>query len=248
MALLGYKQRNVNFVEYLCGGTIITDSFILTAAHCLSVGKRHELVTVRVGEHNLQTEKDCATIVGVEHCSEKPMDLPVMQNIQHPDYDHGTLKNDIALVKVRTSITFTDYVQPVCLPFGRNLENTDLAGQKFTISGWGKTESRNVGGSPVLQFAFVQIWNQSECNKVVPPEVQPITENQICANGRKEDACKGDSGGPLFNASLDANDELRNFQVGIVSFASTVACGIEDLPAIYTRIDRYLIWIVDNIK
>ncbi|KAJ8953059.1 hypothetical protein NQ314_007434, partial [Rhamnusium bicolor] len=78
--------------------------------------------------------------------------------------------------------------------------------------------------------------------------VQPLTQNQICANGRKEDVCKGDSGGPLSNATLDTDGELRNFQIGIVSFASTMTCGVEELPPIYTRVDRYLEWITDNIK
>lgn len=116
-----------------------------------------------MGEHNLQSEKDCIVTVGVEHCSEPPVDLPVLQYIQHPNYNMKTLKNDIALVKVETSIEFTgksicenfflisgsniistifvDYVQPICLPFEISMENRDFTGQKFTISGWGKTES-----------------------------------------------------------------------------------------------------------
>lgn len=64
-------------------------------------------VTVRVGEHNLISEKDCAVTLGVEHCSEKPVDLPVVQYVQHPNYEMKTLKNDIALVKVKTTIKFS---------------------------------------------------------------------------------------------------------------------------------------------
>lgn len=61
------------------------------------------------------------------------------------------------------------------------------------------------------------------------------------------DACKGDSGGPLFNTTLDIDRHLRTFQIGIVSFATTVTCGISELPPIYTRVDRYLEWVVDTI-
>lgn len=61
-----------------------------------------------------------------------------------------------------------------------------------------------------------------------------------------QDACKGDSGGPLFNTT-SVNGALRTYQIGIVSFASTRVCGNSELPTIYTRVDRYLDWIVENV-
>ncbi|XP_072389748.1 venom protease-like [Diabrotica undecimpunctata] len=248
MALLGYQQNQLNFIEYLCGGTLITETFVLTAAHCLGVGPNHQLVQVRFGEHDLNTELDCKRVHSTYICSDEPVDVPVLTYFIHGQYDTLTLKNDIALVKLAKSVTFTDYIQPICLPFERNLEHRDLTGQKLTISGWGKTDSRKLGGSPVLQFATVYVWDHKLCNQVVPPEVQPIIYSQLCANGKKQDACKGDSGGPLVNSTIDLDGELRNYQIGIVSFASTVTCGVEDLPPIYTRVDRYLKWILNIVE
>lgn len=134
------------------------------------------------------------------------------------------------------------------MPFERELDTRNLAKQKFTVSGWGKISYRNVSQSNTLQYAAVTVWDHSVCAKNVPASVKPITDHQLCANGpSKEDACRGDSGGPLVNATLDADRELRYFQVGIVSFASTYTCGDPSLPTVYTRIDKYLDWIEENV-
>lgn len=107
--------------------------------------------------------------------------------------------------------------------------------------------SENLGGSTYLQYANVQVWEQDKCNNILPVQVRPIADTQLCAIGKREDACKGDSGGPLANSTVDLNGDLRVFQVGIVSFAPTMTCGIEELPPVYTRVDRYLQWITDTI-
>jgi hypothetical protein len=97
-----------------------------------------------------------------------------------------------------TDAAVADYVKPICLPFERDLERRDLAKQKLTVSGWGKTNAANLGGSTSLQYAVVTVWNHTACLKSVPPDVRPIQTTQLCANGAsKEDACKGDSGGPF---------------------------------------------------
>ncbi|KAG5896176.1 hypothetical protein JTB14_016951 [Gonioctena quinquepunctata] len=248
MALLGYRQKQLDITEYLCGGTIITETHLLTAAHCIDVGKYHKLVNVRLGEHDLRSKKDCRKVHGGQICADNPIDVPVLNTFRHQNYNSRTLKDDIALIRLKRAVTFTDFIQPICLPFERSLESKVLTGQKFTISGWGKTDSRKLGGYPVLQFATVTVWSHNTCNKVIPPEVQPMTDYQLCANGKKEDACKGDSGGPLVNSTIDFDGELRNYQIGIVSFASTLTCGVEELPPIYTRVDRYLNWIADHVE
>lgn len=106
----------------------------------------------------------------------------------------------------------------------------------------------NLGGATHLQFATIKVWDQNICNLSVSPDVKPIDDRQICANGpENSDACKGDSGGPLFNATVD-DGEVRSYQVGIVSFGATQkSCGNPELPTVFTRVDRYLGWIRQNV-
>lgn len=79
-------------------------------------------------------------------------------------------------------------------------------------------------------------------------QVKPLSDSQLCANGKKTDACKGDSGGPLFNIiPIKDFQEIKAFQVGIVSFAPAATCGVQALPSVYTRVERYLDWITQNI-
>lgn len=108
--------------------------------------------------------------------------------------------------------------------------------------------SVTIAGSPHLQFATVKVWTTNICNLSVSPEVKPIDAFQICANGPKDaGACKGDSGGPLFNTTFN-NGEVRTYQVGIVSFGATQkSCGNPELPTVFTRVDQYLEWIKDNV-
>jgi len=142
MALLGYKQKSVPITEFLCGGTLITSRFVLTAAHCIIVSPSHSLVTVRFGEHDLKTEKDCYATKQVTICAAPHYDNDVETYKIHTGYNKQTLKDDIALVKIKYPVPFTDYIQPICLPFERNLESRSLVGQRFTISGWGKTDAK----------------------------------------------------------------------------------------------------------
>ncbi|CAG9837619.1 unnamed protein product [Diabrotica balteata] len=137
MALLGYQQNQLNFIEYLCGGTLITETFVLTAAHCLGVGPNHQLVQVRFGELNLNTELDCKRVHSTYICSDEPVDVPVLTYFIHGQYDTLTLKNDIALVKLAKSVTFT----------GREYDNKPNPSQK-TIHGKGFTKFSNLPGYP----------------------------------------------------------------------------------------------------
>lgn len=202
-----------------------------------------------MGENNLSSPIDCEQGgLAVKNCANPHVDLPVDKIIKHKDFDELTLKNDIALVKVKGSIKFTDYIQPICLPFDKGLETRNFLDEKFTISGWGKLSSSNFAGSNVLQHAQVKVWDIFKCNTIVPEDVRPIQNSQLCANGvEAEDACKGDSGGPLFNMTIEGKD-IKTYQIGIISFAAARSCGNIELPTIYTRVDFYLKWIVNNVK
>jgi len=87
-----------------------------------------------------------------------------------------------------------------------------------------------------------------DCDSRHAQEVRPLTAGQLCAVGNSgEDACKGDSGGPLMDVTqLPKRRTAQTFQIGVVSFAS-IPCGGQNAPSVYTRVSAYLRWILDHM-
>ncbi|KAK3932476.1 CLIP domain-containing serine protease 2 [Frankliniella fusca] len=245
MALLGYRSRaNVTF---LCGGTLINERYVLTAAHCIRSQNRP--VVVRLGEFNLTEPVDCDFN---KVCAPPAEDIAIEDIISHPNFNIRNIKHDIALIRLSRSVAeYTDFVRPICLPVGLNVTDD----KKFKIAGWGKTDFRDAGGSPVLQFTDVGGVGHEECNELQPPELQPLDPGQLCAGGDKgKDACKGDSGGPLMVTLVNDSEDpglggsTVTYQVGVVSYGPDSPCGTAPLPSIYTRVSTYVPWILDVLR
>ncbi|KAL1501655.1 hypothetical protein ABEB36_006948 [Hypothenemus hampei] len=235
MVLIAYNSSDFG-IEFRCGGTIISERFILTAAHCIL---NTSIFGVRLGEYDLNnTDQDCAH----SYCSPPTQDLYIEDTIIHPKYNPKTHENDIALIKLlgQADISQTN-IRPICLPLFDT--NDDLAGKYAIISGWGATEISDMSAVPMK--AEIPVLPMTTCKEIYD-KYTTITINQICAGGRGgRDSCAGDSGGPLMTAGLiDGNP--RYIQYGIVSFGPR-QCGSEGQPGIYTKTKPYLKWILDNL-
>ncbi|XP_054089103.1 serine protease grass [Zeugodacus cucurbitae] len=242
MALLIYDTDED---RYKCGGSLITDRFVLSAAHCM-VGVPDRIIGVRLGEHDLSKPVDCLP-VNKRICAPPVEDIGVEKTIPHSDYNNARKVNDVALIKLNRAVTITRHIKPICLPIIPEAAAIPQD-KRFFIAGWGGTENSKT--SDILQKALVPFKTRMQCQHVF--KRTNINENHLCAGGDGLiDTCKGDSGGPLFYLSpyLTASFQKtqRYVQYGIVSFGGTECGSDRNSPGIYTNVTHFIPWITRNI-
>ncbi|XP_057642177.1 cathepsin G-like [Chionomys nivalis] len=157
-----------------CGGFLVREDFVMTAAHCLGSS-----INVTLGAHNIQRQERTQ-----QH-------IPVLRAIPHPDYDPQNFRNDIMLLQLTRRIRKNKAVRPVALPQGRNRLRP---GHLCTVAGWGLV-SRNMR-TDVLQEVQLRVQRDQKCSNRFNIY---NSQTQICVGNPRErkSAFRGDSGGPL---------------------------------------------------
>ncbi|KAJ1140349.1 hypothetical protein NDU88_006704 [Pleurodeles waltl] len=214
---------------HICGGSLITSCWVLSAAHCFPKGARAELFQISLGKHDIKKNETNEQIFDVEEV------------IVHEKYQEleSSLINDIALLKLKNikgkCAEETKYVKTICLP-----DREFPPGKSCFISGWGKTETEN--NPAQLIDASVTIISEEQCSE--PQSYgKHISSSMLCAGILEGgvDACQGDSGGPL-TCENDSSFQLA----GVVSWGD--GCGVKDKPGVYAHVYRFLPWIKDKMK
>ncbi|KAA0722687.1 Coagulation factor X [Triplophysa tibetana] len=209
---------NENKIGY-CGGTILNEFFILSAAHCMNQSLSTQVV---VGEFDILVEDGNEAIHDVD------------QILVHSNYVPLTYHNDIALIKLIQPIKFSKYIIPACLPQHDFAERVLMQQDEGMVSGFGRVRE---GGLPstILQKLSVPYVDRATCIESSKFKISP---RMFCAGYDQEakDACQGDSGGPHVTRYKDTW-----FITGVVSWGE--GCARKGKYGIYTQVSKYIKWI-----
>ncbi|KAF6216398.1 hypothetical protein GE061_000740 [Apolygus lucorum] len=245
MVQIGYGSPYripTNQDAWRCGGSLISERFVLSAAHCtyLEVDK-----SVVVGRQKMQFGGLARWArMGVIN-TQKPnvatqQILKIVEWINRTDYSKAGY-NDIVLFKLEANVRLNPYVHPICLQVNEYIDKTVAI-----ATGFGKLyHGSRKQNTHLLQKVRLNILEKEDCKKNGSSLfAEGIRDTQLCARGLVgHDTCPGDSGGPL--QILLTKPHCMYSLIGITSGGSTV-CGSGKI-AIFTRVSKFVPWIEENV-
>jgi len=205
--------------KFLCGGTVLTPKYILTAVHCIKYDGM-KTVQVTAGSFDRGAKKN-------DQIQKSYVVNTIIEN-----YNATVMANDVAILQLAKPLKYNDAIQSICLASG----NEKYENKNATVIGWGKT-TQDGKTSGKLQKLNVEVPSNQEC---IDKGANSVTDSNICIIVRNNTAgvCFGDSGGPLVVKKPD--DSF--VQIGVASYV-IATCGTQNLPSVYARVSSFVDWI-----
>lgn len=226
-----------NFYDYaFCGGTLLSERYVLTAANCLYLTNTDEL-SVYVGSNTI----------------DKASKITVKSAISHPQYDYFTDDYDFAILELESADNFPEIVEFAKLPSQADTLEDD---ENLFVTGWGWTDFFPEGDQKVLRGVNVSNINHEDCQRRYDEWGYRVTDRMMCAVGYDKGYCNGKY---WFLSSYFQNLSKNNFiddnggglvrqSDGIVFGVASYPyfCGFWYYPDIYGKVSSVLDWIYDN--
>ncbi|XP_033731958.1 brain-specific serine protease 4-like isoform X2 [Pecten maximus] len=209
--------------SFWCGGTLLNDETVLTAAHCIH-NKKKKYFRVVVGDYNRRND---------EKKTRGEKKIRVKKIRKHPDYARGVL-HDLAIMKLKKKVKFNQYIQPIP---GLANDTMDLMNSTCYVTGWGE-DGGPWGSAIILQELQTYVVTNEQCQAGIV-KGPAVTDDMICTDSEPKGACYGDSGGPL-QCLVDGTW----VHAGAVSWGNA-DCNVG--PTVYAKTSYHRDWILGNM-
>jgi secreted trypsin-like serine protease len=210
-----------------CGATVIDENWVMSASHCVDgYVNQPQRFKLKMGVYDYHSDNEPGEQIRT-----------VSQIIMHPQYNQPKqMAHDMSLLRLSSPITYTDHIQPVCLP--SNIDDVLVGNVNLIVTGWGATSE----GGPVssqLRQVVVPSLTQAMCiQEYGTRNVDTVT--MFCAGREGKDSCQGDSGGPIV-----VKRGSQWYQVGIVSWGQ--GCAEAAFAGVYARTDSMCDFVSSNV-